>query len=101
VPKLNESLKTLKGKVDFKVFAVQTKPELYNKWCKFIADNKLDFINVYEAIPFNNIRDKFDIFATPVIYILDKDKRIKAKKLSADQVVEVINLMEEVDKKKI
>ena len=100
VPKLNESLKTLKGKVDFKVFAVQTKPELYNKWCKFIADNKLDYINVYEAIPFNNIRDKFDIFATPVIYILDKDKRIKAKKLSADQVVEVLNLMEEVDRKK-
>lgn len=100
IPKLNENLKELKGKVDFKVFAVQTKAELFDKWCKFIVDKKLDFINVYEAIPFNNIRDKFDIFATPVIYILDKDKRIKAKKLGAEQVVEIIKIMEEVDKKK-
>jgi thiol-disulfide isomerase/thioredoxin len=100
IPKLNENLKELKGKVDFKVFAVQTKAELFDKWCKFIVDKKLDFINVYEGIPFNNIRDKFDIFATPVIYILDKDKRIKAKKLGAEQVVEIIKIMEEVDKKK-
>ncbi|MBA2611670.1 MAG: redoxin domain-containing protein [Bacteroidetes bacterium] len=100
IPKLNENLKELKGKVDFKVFAVQTKAELFEKWCKFIVDKKLDFINVYEAIPFNNLRDKFDIFATPVIYILDKDKKIKAKKLGADQVVEIIKIMEEVEKKK-
>jgi thiol-disulfide isomerase/thioredoxin len=100
MPKLNENLKELKGKVDYKVFAVQTKAELFEKWCKFIVDKKLDFINVYEAIPFNNLREKFDIFATPVIYILDNDKRIKAKKLGAEQVVEIIKIMEEVDKKK-
>jgi len=100
MPKLNENLKELKGKVDYKVFAVQTKAELYEKWCKFIVDKKLDFINVYEAIPFNNLREKFDIFATPVIYILDSDKRIKAKKLGAEQVVEILKIMEEVDKKK-
>lgn len=100
IPKLNENLKELKGKVDFKVFAVQTKADLFDKWCKFIVDKKLDFINVYEAIPFNNIRDKFDIFATPVIYILDKNKHIKAKKLGAEQVVEIIKIMEEVEKKK-
>ncbi|MDO8999497.1 MAG: AhpC/TSA family protein [Bacteroidota bacterium] len=99
IPKLNETLKELSGKVDYKVFAVQTKADSFDKWRKFVIDKKLDFINVYEAIPFNNIREKFDIFATPVIYILDKDKRIKAKKLGADQVVEIIKIMEEVDKK--
>ncbi len=99
IPKLNENLKELKGKVDFKVFAVQTKGELFEKWRKFVVDKKLDFINVYEGIPFNNLRDKFDIFATPVIYILDKDKKIKAKKLAAEQVVEIINIMEKMEKK--
>ncbi len=99
IPKLNENLKELKGKVDFKVFAVQTKGELFDKWRKFVVDKKLDFINVYEGIPFNNLRDKFDIFATPVIYILDKDKKIKAKKLAAEQVVEIINIMEKMEKK--
>lgn len=100
MPKLQENLAAIKGKVDFKVFAVQTKAELFEKWCKFIVDKKLDFVNVYEGIPFNNLREKFDIYATPVIYILDKDKRIKAKKLSAEQVVEIIKIMEEVEKKK-
>ncbi|MBL7919268.1 MAG: AhpC/TSA family protein [Bacteroidia bacterium] len=99
IPKLNENLKELKGKVDFKVFAVQTKGDLYEKWRKFVVDKKLDFINVYEGIPFNNLRDRFDIFATPVIYILDKDKKIKAKKLAAEQVVEIINIMEKMEKK--
>ncbi|MEO6302964.1 MAG: TlpA disulfide reductase family protein [Bacteroidia bacterium] len=100
IPKLSEKLKEIKGTIDFKVYAVQTKSELFEKWCKFIVEKKLDFINVYEGIPFNNIREKFDIFATPVIYILDKDKRIKAKKLGADQVVEILKIMEEVEKKK-
>ncbi len=99
IPKLNEKLKEAKGTIDFKVFAVETKSELFDKWCKFIVDKKLDFINVYEGIPFNNLREKFDIFATPVIYILDKDKRIKAKKLGSDQVVEILKIMEEVEKK--
>ncbi len=99
IPKLNENLKELKGKVDFKVFAVQTKGDLYEKWRKFVVDKKLDFINVYEGIPFNNLKDRFDIFATPVIYILDKDKKIKAKKLAAEQVVEIINIMEKMEKK--
>lgn len=99
IPKLNENLKELKGKVDFKVFAVQTKGDLFEKWRKFVVEKKLDFINVYEGIPFNNLRDRFDIFATPVIYILDKDKKIKAKKLASEQVVEIINIMEKMEKK--
>lgn len=32
VPKLHEDLKAIKGSVDYKVFAVQTKDELYESW---------------------------------------------------------------------
>ena len=35
VPKLNEALKDIKGKIDFKVYAVQTKEELFDSWRKF------------------------------------------------------------------
>lgn len=96
IPKLHENLKTLKGKIDVKVYAVQTKEELLDSWKKFIRDNKLtDFINVFDPIHLNNLKDRFDIYSTPVIYVLDKDKKIKAKRLDADQV---IKLIEGIDK---
>jgi len=99
IPKLNDTLSVLRNKVDFKVFAVQTKEDLLNDWEKFIADNKLnDFINVFDPVHFNNTKEKFDINATPVIYLLDKDKKIKAKRLGPTQVVEIIQTLEKIEK---
>ncbi len=99
VPKLHEDLKALKGKVDFKVFAVQTKDELYETWRKFIIEKKLtDFIHVFDPIHLNNLKERFDIYSTPVIYILDKDKKIKAKRLAAEQVPEMLKNLEQIEK---
>src|SRR6218665_698397 len=101
VPKMNEALKDIKGKIDFKVYAVQTKDELFDSWRKFIIDKKLnDFINVFDPIHLNNLKEKFDIYSTPVIYVLDKDKRIKAKRLAADQVVDMLKMLENIEKEK-
>ena len=101
IPKLNDGLKELKGKVDFKVYAVQTKDELFDTWRKFIIEKKLnDFINVFDPIHLNNLKERFDIYSTPVIYILDKDKRIKAKRLGAEQVVEMLKMLENIEKNK-
>ena len=99
VPKLHEDLKAIKGSVDYKVFAVQTKDELYDSWKKFIIDKKLnDFIHVYDPVHINNLKDRFDIYSTPVIYILDKDKKIKAKRIGAEQVVEMLKTLEAIEK---
>lgn len=99
IPKLHEDLKAIKGKIDYKVFAVQTKDDLYETWTKFIVEKKLnDFIHVFDPIHINNLKERFDIYSTPVIYILDKDKRIKAKRLGAEQVVEMLNTLEAIDK---
>lgn len=101
VPKLHEELQKLKGKVDVKVFAVQTKEDLFDEYKKFIVDKKLtDFIHVFDPIHLNNLKEQFDIVATPVIYLLDKDKRIKGKKLAPDQVVDIINNLEQIEKNK-
>ena len=99
VPKLHEDLKAIKGSVDFKVFAVQTKDELYESWKKFIVEKKLtDFIHVYDPVHINNLKERFDIYSTPVIYLLDRDKKIKAKRLGADQVVDFIKALESIEK---
>lgn len=93
IPKLNEELKALNGKIDYKVMAVYTKED-YEAWRKFIIDKKLDFINVFDPIHINDLKNKFDIFSTPVIYILDKDKKIKAKRLGSEQVIDMLKFLD-------
>jgi thiol-disulfide isomerase/thioredoxin len=99
VPKLHENLKTIQGKIDVKVLAIQTKDELFDTWRKFIIEKKLtNFIHAYDPVHINNLKERFDIYSTPVIYILDKEKRIKAKRLGAEQVVDYLNFLETQDK---
>ncbi len=101
VPKLHEELQKFKGNLDVKVFAVQTKDDLYDDWRKFIVSEKLkDFIHVYDPVHINNLKEKFDIYSTPVIYVLDRDKRIKAKRLGAEQVAGLIETLEAMEKNK-
>src|SRR6185369_8726538 len=100
--KLHKDLKEIKGKIDFKVFAVQTKEELYDTWKKFIIEKELtDFIHVFDPIHINNLKERFDIVGTPVIYLLDADKKIIGKKLVSEQTVDIIKMIEEINNKKI
>ncbi|MBC7904733.1 MAG: DUF5106 domain-containing protein, partial [Gemmatimonadaceae bacterium] len=71
-------------------------------WVNYIKDNNLkDWIHVYQttaqrdaeyAAGKANYRQLYDVFQTPVLYLLDKDKRIVAKKLTYDQIDEVLNM---------
>lgn len=101
IPKLNENLKQIKGKIDVKVYAVQIKDDLYNDWKKFLIDNKIsEFINVYDPVHINNVKEKFDVNSTPMIYILDKDKKILTKKIGAEFVVEYLKAAEKQEKER-
>jgi hypothetical protein len=71
-------------------------------WLQFIKDHNLkDWIHVYETKAHQDsvesagqpsYRQLYDVYQTPMLYLLDKDKRIVAKKLSYQQLDEVINL---------
>lgn len=89
----------LKEKKDIKVYSVYT---LFDseKYQKYIDEHKLDFINVYDASHLNNVIEKYDVYSTPVIYILDKDKRIKAKRIGVDQIKPIITALENEKKLK-
>ncbi len=69
-----------------KVVAVYTqlKPE---PWRKFIEEKSLaDWINVYDPYNLSNYRNTYDIYSTPIIYILDKEKRIMAKRIAVEDI---------------
>ena len=99
IPKLLETYHDLRKKYDVKVYSVYTVHD-YQKYRKYIIDHKLDFINVWDPVHINNVKDKFDIYSTPVIYLLDQNKVIKAKRLSQEQIPEIIKNIEEMEKPK-
>jgi thiol-disulfide isomerase/thioredoxin len=86
VPKLHKIYKdTLKAE-NVEVFAVYTQIDR-EEWDEFITDKEIDlWINVYDPYGFSNFRNNYDIYSTPVIYILDKEKRIIAKRIDVDQI---------------
>ena len=97
IPKLIDLYhQLLKDKIDIKVFSVYTLQD-FNKYKKYVEEKKLDWINVYDGVHYNNLKDKYDIYSTPVIYILDKDKKIKAKRIDVDQIKPILT---ELDKTK-
>lgn len=99
IPKLLEEYHKLqKENKDVKVYCVYTQNEA-EKYIKYIEENKLDWINVYDGVHINNITEKYNIYSTPVIYLLDKNKVIKAKKIGVDQLSDIIKLMEQEYKK--
>jgi hypothetical protein len=71
-------------------------------WLKFIRDHNLkDWVHVYQtqaqrdaetASNKPGFRQLYDVYQTPILYLLDKDKRIIAKKLTYQQFDEVIDL---------
>lgn len=44
-----------------------------------------------------NFRTTFDVFATPKIFLLDSDKRIVAKQISAEQLEDILNRLEAIE----
>lgn len=98
-PKVKAYYDKVKSK-GIKVFAVCTEVEM-EKWKKYIAENKLDWINVADPELHNNFRQDFDIQTTPQIFILDKDKKILARKLDEDNMEKVLDKeLEKLSKKK-
>jgi thiol-disulfide isomerase/thioredoxin len=88
---LVDSVRTMKSKL----------PEVKQHWMNFIKEKKLTgwthWYQSFEAreeervksIP--GFRQTYDVYQTPTIYLLDKDKRILAKKINPEQVTEFLN----------
>lgn len=84
-----------------KIYAVLTDNSVKDKWKDFINEHHLnEWTNVYEsdaqmktaqAANKPSYRQLYDVIQTPTIYLLDKDKRIIAKKLTVEQIDDLIN----------
>ncbi|MGL2966023.1 redoxin domain-containing protein [Flavobacterium sp. XGLA_31] len=98
IPKLLDQYNELiKQHKDIKVYSVYMQHE-GEKYLKYIAEHKLPWINVYDGAHYNNAIEKYDVYSTPVFYLLDQNKVIKAKRFGADQLGKIVETIEKETK---
>lgn len=85
--KLNKE-QYLKG-LYFQVYAISMTSDA-EEWKKYVRDNKLKWLNVSDLYNNTKYRKLYDIYSTPVIYLLNEKKEIVAKRLSVEQVEDFI-----------
>jgi peroxiredoxin len=92
VPKLADAYHKMKSEgIDVQVYAATIMSiEEMKKWTDFINEHHLDWINVGDPYRQNNFRFEWDIQSTPQLYVLDKNKKIIAKRIGAEQVEDFI-----------
>jgi len=94
IPKLLDTYHEIRKEgYDLQVLAVYAKHD-YDKWHKYILDHKLDWVNAYDGVFVNNLEKTFDVSTFPVMYVLDKNKTIKAKKVGHEQLKDIVKMME-------
>lgn len=85
-----------------KMYGVLTETKDFDQWKQFIRENHLgSWTNVYETEAQRKIveaakkpsyKQLYDITQTPTLYLLDKDKKIIAKKLTMEQLDDLLDV---------
>ncbi len=100
IPHLKSAIYDNYSKYGVKIFSVyvQVDPE---PWKEFIEEHQLEeFINVYDPYGSSHYRQYYHIKSTPTLFVLDKDKKIIAKKLGVEQIADFLDHMLGLDKEK-
>jgi len=84
---------------DIEVFAVCTQSDR-KEWEDYIAENELDWINGWDPLRTTAYDFYYNVKATPLIYILNKDKEIIAKKLPVENIEDFISTYRRINKSK-
>ena len=75
---------------NIEIFAVCTTADK-PKWTKYIEDNKLTWINGWDPARSSHFDFYYNVQMTPMVYILDKNKKIIAKKLAVEDIASFID----------
>ncbi len=115
-PKLVEFWKGYNG--DLAVYAISGKND--DKWRSFIRKNDMGFYNVsipkkaYEDADYATglitsrktnyhslkYQEHYDVYSTPKIIVLDQNRVVRAKDIAVEQLGELLERLDEIDKKK-
>lgn len=117
LPEIHKVYKEKLKPMGIEVYAVAkaTDESLFKDWKKFIREHQLDWVNVgltptvfsearkdarkyipqHTTIESLNYADTWDVFSTPKVFVVDGDRRIAGKSLSADQIADLVKRQRE------
>jgi thiol-disulfide isomerase/thioredoxin len=76
-----------KGITVFAVYPDRNRDE----WLKYIRNLKPGWIHVYDPDGNQRIKEKYDIFAIPLIYLLDQDKKVIKQDIPVDELEQFLS----------
>jgi len=89
---INDNIRNWKYNIG--IFAVNVNGDL-DKWKAYIKDHNLNWTNVNGTRSVTaDFHDIYDIYGTPVIYLLDKKRNIVAKRIAAEKIISIIENLE-------
>ena len=103
IPRIDSIYRASWQKKNVKIYAVLSEAEkLKTEWVNYINEKKIgDWVNVYQSKESleaetkeqrPSYRQLYDVVVTPTLYLLDKDKRIVAKKLTIEQINDLLEI---------
>ena len=85
-PKLWDLYQKYKGMgASLEVYAINIEQETPS-YLKYLRENKYSWINVQDTAHLTKFRDYYDIYSTPVAFILDKERRIIGKRIDPEAI---------------
>ncbi|RBL93604.1 TlpA family protein disulfide reductase [Chitinophaga flava] len=90
VPRLDSAFKASWKNKGVAMIGIKTEGTR-EEWLSFIKEHKLNgWIHALDADNKTNYRRLYDVYSTPVVYLLDENKKIVAKRLAVEQLNEFL-----------
>ena len=71
-------LKELLKEKNIEIFAVNIDKDR-QKWLKKVEETEAEWINCYDPDESSNFREKYYVFGSPLLYVIDKSKKITSR----------------------
>ena len=65
----------------------------FDYWLNYLNEHGYDWTNVFDPNHDTNFRNLYDIFSTPVMYLLDENKEIVAKRINSETLEKMLDKM--------
>ena len=99
IPAIDSAYKAVLKDKGVEIYAVRTEGD-EKLWREFITKHNLTgWTHVYDPEHKSNYRSMYDVYSTPVLYLLDDKKIIRGKRLDHSNVIDVINMLEKKEDK--
>lgn len=99
MPKIDSLYRVYLKKKGLAIYAVSTYDE-EKLWKDYIKEHKIeDWVHTWDPKRISNFREEYNVYMTPIIYVLDEKKIIKAKRIDYSNIAGLLESLEKQENK--